>query len=429
MRILFLCHRVPFPPNKGDKIRAFNQLRVMSARHCVDLFTLADQAEDLSHQAALREYCETVTIARIFPAVARLKALRFLLTASPLTIPYFFSAKLQEDVRRALSTKSYDRIYVYCSAMAQYVEIPEAQGIPMVVDLVDVDSDKWSQYGSYACFPYSSVYRREASQLRKYERTVCMRASAVAVTTEREAQLVGEICPAAHVQVIPNGVDQDYFNPAIPGEAGGRPTVIFTGDMSYFPNEQAVVFFAREVLPLIRPAIPEARFLIVGRQPTKNVINLQAIDGVEVTGYVPDVRPYLAQSHIAVAPFLIAAGIQNKVLEAMSFCLPVVATSRIARSLPSNVAEMIEFGDTPEVLSSKVVQLLRDPERRRRVGSESRKRVAMEFDWGNSLDRLLELLENPARSNPALIEEVPMAGGPHGPVRDSQDIGTSVPLL
>ena len=371
----------------------------MSARHTVDLFTLADQTEDLNRRAELRQYCDRVTIARVVPALARLRALGYLLTAAPLTIPYFFSAKLQAEVRKALSARSYDRIYIYCSAMAQYVEIAEARQIPMVVDLVDVDSDKWRQYAACAPFPYSSVYRREARRLRAYERMVCERASFVTVTTEREARLVREICPQAPVHVIPNGVDRDFFSPGLAGEVEAIPTVCFVGDMSYFPNEQAVVFFARKVLPLIRHAIPEARFLIVGRQPTRTVLRLQAIKGVEVTGFVPDVRPYLARSQVSVAPFSIAAGIQNKVLEAMAYCLPVVATSRIAQSLPASAAEMVEFGDTPRELASKVVGLFRDPERRRRIGREGRGRVVAECDWTRSLDRLLGLLENPARSN------------------------------
>jgi sugar transferase (PEP-CTERM/EpsH1 system associated) len=411
VRILFLCHRVPYPPNKGEKIRAFNQLKALSAHHTVDLFTLADRVEDLKHQDALREYCKTVTIARIVPAAARLRALRFLPTASPLTIPYFFSATLQTEVRKALVTRCYDRIFVYCSAMAQYVEIPEARGIPVVVDLVDVDSDKWRQYASYASFPYSSIYRREANRLREYERSVCARASAVVVTTEREARLVRDIYPAAHVHAIPNGVDQEYFNRAMTATASETPTVTFTGDMSYFPNEQAVIFFAREVLPLVRQAIPEVRFLIVGRQPTRKVLRLQSIAGVEVTGFVPDVRPYLAQSQVSVAPFLIAAGIQNKVLEAMSYCLAVVATSRIAESLPPQVAEMVEFGDTPPELASKVVHFLRDPEGCRRAGSEGRRRVSAEYDWTKSLDRLRELIDNPACLNLARIDPEVRAAG------------------
>ncbi len=307
----------------------------------------------------------------------------------------------------------------------------------MVVDLVDVDSDKWRQYGSYAHFPHSLVYRREANSLRNYERMVCERAASVVATTEREAGLVRAICPSARVHAIPNGVDRDYFNPDPGGIAGTVPTVSFTGDMSYFPNEQAVVFFAHQVLPLIRHEIPETRFLIVGRQPTRTVLRLQAIEGVEVTGFVPDVRPYLARSHVSVAPFSIAAGIQNKVLEAMAYCLPVVATSRIAQSLAANVAEMVEFGDTPQELASKVVGLLRNPERCRRVGVEGRRRVGAEYDWARSLDRLIALLEVTGLRKPSIgtrPEDTPRFGGRVNPlvprVRNGLGgSGPSVPLF
>jgi sugar transferase (PEP-CTERM/EpsH1 system associated) len=405
VRILFLCHRVPFPPNKGDKIRAFNQLRAMSAHNTVDLFTLADQVEDMNHRDALLEYCETVTISRIVPWTAKLRALRYLATTQPLTVPYFFSSELQKKVREALATHSYDRIYIYCSAMAQYVEVPEAKDIPVVIDLVDVDSDKWKQYAGYASFPHSVVYRREAKSLSAYERKICEQAAAVVVTTDREALLVREISPSANVHAIPNGVDCDFFDPDSMPEKQRDSTICFTGDMSYYPNEQAVVFFAEDVLPLIRREIPGAKFIIVGRQPTKNVLRLQVIEGVEVTGFVPDVRTHLARSQVSVAPFSIAAGIQNKVLEAMAYCLPVVATSRIALSMPATVAEVISFGDTASELASKIVELLRDPEKRRQIGVEGRKRVRVAYDWASSLDLLLALLDSPRSSSLKFMPE------------------------
>jgi sugar transferase (PEP-CTERM/EpsH1 system associated) len=289
--------------------------------------------------------------------------------------------------------------------MAQYAEVQGARGTPLLVDLVDVDSDKWRQYSANSSFPYSWLYKREANQLRSYERTLCERAEAVAVTTEREAQLVRKLCPNAHVHVIPNGVDQDYFKRSAAAYHGGVPTVCFVGDMSYFPNEQAVIFFSEMVLPLIRKTIPEIRFLIVGRQPGAKVERLKTMTGITVTGFVPDVRPFLAQSQVSVAPFMIASGIQNKILEAMSYGLPVVATSRIAQSLTASVAEMIEFADAPEELAAKIVGLLRDPERRERIGSEGRSRIAAEYSWTSSLDRLVGLVEDPAGSQAALLRD------------------------
>jgi sugar transferase (PEP-CTERM/EpsH1 system associated) len=261
--------------------------------------------------------------------------------------------------------------------------------------LVDVDSDKWTQYAGFTKFPFSAVYRREGRTLQEYERKVCEKAACVVVTTAREAELMRRISPGARVHVAPNGVDTEYFNPsAVPAE-GGEPGVIFTGDMSYFPNEEAVTYFTHKVLPLIRQEVAGVRFWIVGRNPGPKVQALRNFKGVEVTGFVPDVRTYLAKARVAVAPFSIAAGIQNKILEAMAFGLPVVATSRAAQGLSSGVAELVETGDTAEEMAAKTVLLLRDVGVRTRKSVEGRRRVSVEYRWDRALDQLLELLEDP----------------------------------
>jgi polysaccharide biosynthesis protein PslH len=402
MRVLYLCHRIPYPPDKGDKIRAFHQLRAIASRHQVDLFTLADDATDLAHRAALATHCHRLTVSRLHPKLARLRSLPYLLTRTPLTVPYFYSAELQKEVRRAVASRSYDRIFVYCSAMAQYVQ--SIDDIPIVLDLVDVDSDKWMQYATFAAFPFSAVYRREGRTLQAYERTACERASCVLLSTEREAQLVRQVSPGANVCVLPNGVNAEYFKPeAGSSTAGLVQAVIFTGDMSYFPNEEAVIFFARRVLPLIRREIAGVRFLIVGRNPGRKVQDLQKIEGVEVAGFVPDVRTWLAKAQVAVAPFTIAAGIQNKILEAMSYGLPVVATSRAAQGLSSRVADKVHTGNTPEELASKVIVLLRDSQLAKRIGLDGRDAVMQDYSWDCALDRLLELVEDPGgRGEPTL---------------------------
>ena len=204
-----------------------------------------------------------------------------------------------------------------------------------------------------------------------------------------------QISLAANVHVVLNGVDTAYFDPqAVPMDRT-VPTAIFTGDMSYFPNEDAVRYFAQRVLPLIRESVADVRFLIVGRNPTRNVQQLQKIEGVEVTGFVPDVRTYFAKSHVAVAPFMVAAGIQNKILEAMSYGLPVVSTSRTTQGLSHNLADMVDTGDTPDEMASKVVLLLRDLPLSHHKGIDGRQRVTAEYRWAQSLAWLVELLENP----------------------------------
>jgi sugar transferase (PEP-CTERM/EpsH1 system associated) len=394
VRILYLCHRIPYPPDKGDKIRAYHQVQALAARHEVDLFTLADDAADLIHKPVLLRDCRRVTVARLNPRLARLRSIPYLLTRKPLTIPYFYSTELQKEVRKAATAGSYDRVFVYCSAMAQYVD--PAWGIPVVTDFVDVDSDKWRQYATFTGWPISAVYRREGWALRQFERQVCESSACVVVTTGREAALVRQISSRARVEVVPNGVDTEYFKPPAKAPDRGRPTVGFTGDMSYFPNVEAVTYFARKVLPLIRRSVPGTQFLIVGRNPGPKVRMLAKIDGVEVTGFVPDVREYLARMQVAVAPFSIAAGIQNKILEAMAFGIPVVCTSRAAQGLSSGAAGAVETADGSEEMAAKIVNLLGNSALAGARGIQGRNKVAAEYRWDRSLERLLQLLDDPA---------------------------------
>lgn len=409
MRILFLCHRMPYPPDKGEKIRAFHQLRAIAAHHEVDVFTLADDPRDLEHRDALAAHCHDLTVARVFPRLARIKSLPYLLIRTPLTIPYFYSARLQAEVCKAISRRRYDRIFVYCSAMAQYVQwsrpafrqafAPEpVVPVPVILDMVDVDSNKWGQYAAATRFPFSAVFRKEGRDLEAYEREVCETSACVLVATEREAQLARQIAPAARVHVVPIGVDTTRFTPSDVYVPKRPPTVIFTGDMGYFPNQDGVVFFAREVLPLVRREIPDARFLVVGRNPGRAVRELRKIQHVEVTGYVPDVRPWLARATVAVAPLRIAAGIQTKILEAMASGLPVVATPRAVQGLTKPIADSVETAESAEELAARVVRLLQDPQQAWSKGMENRQRVAAAYSWNSALERLLQLIEDPSGS-------------------------------
>jgi sugar transferase (PEP-CTERM/EpsH1 system associated) len=396
VRILFLCHRIPYPPDKGDKIRAFHHLQAMAEHHEVDLYTLVDDPRDRNCGEALARYCQRLTVRHLNPKLARLRSLPYLFTKMPLTIPCFYSSELALEVRKGLASRSYDRIFVYCSSMAQYLD--PARSIPTIVDLVDMDSDKWKQYAAWTKFPISAVYRREGRTLEAHERSVCGRACCVLVSTEREAQLARQIAPPGRVHVLSNGVNTEYFkrDSALPPPA--VPAVIFTGDMSYLPNEDAVVFFATRVYPLIRQQIGDIRFLIVGRNPGRRVQELSRISGVEVTGFVPDVRIWLAKAQVAVAPFRIAAGIQNKILEAMAFGLPVVATPRAVQGLYGRIAELVDTGDTPEELSSQIVVLLRNFELARSKGMDGRCGVIEDYRWDHTAERLLQLLEAPIAS-------------------------------
>lgn len=404
MRILYLCHRIPYPPNKGEKIRAFHQLRALVERHEVDLFTLADRESDEKYKSELMQLCRSVTTARIVPAVARLRAIPSLFSRTPLTLPYFYSADLSLQIRKAVCERSYDRVFVYSSSMAQYAAL--AGEVPVLIDLVDVDSDKWLQYAAHSKFPWSPLYQREGKCLREYEQKICRSAAAVLVSTEREAQLLRSFCRSASVHVVPNGVNTDYFTPSRVKLVFDVPTLIFTGAMDYFPNIQAVTFFSRQVLPLIQEHLPETQFLIVGSNPATGVKRLERIPGVEVTGYVPDVRSYLARAHIFVAPLLIATGIQNKILEAMAMELPVVASNLAVQGLSRSVATCVETATEPDEFANRVLGLSQNPNLLRARAFEARKAVVREYSWSVSLKTLVSLVENLGEnqsSAPALI--------------------------
>jgi sugar transferase (PEP-CTERM/EpsH1 system associated) len=396
VKILYLCHRIPYPPNKGEKIRAFHQIRAMAERHEVDVFTLADDPKDLSHKEALGKHCASVTVIPISARWRRVAAIPYLLSGRALSLPCFYSRELAKAVRRQARERSYDRIFLYCSVMGQYLDELPAE-TPVVADFVDVDSDKWTQYAAYAKYPISAVYRREGRCLRNWERRLSEQVASVLVSTDREARLLRGIAPAARVEAVPNGVDSDYFSPAAVPRTPGPPTIVFTGDMSYFPNQNAVTWFADDVLPKIAAQIPAVRFLVVGRNPGPAVRALERREGVEITGYVPDVRTHLARATVAVAPFHIAAGIQNKILEAMSYGLPVAATPRAAQGLTEGCRSLVQTAESAQDFAATVVSLLQDRELASGLGSAGRERVVEEYSWAGSLRRMLELLEAPLR--------------------------------
>ena len=248
------------------------------------------------------------------------------------------------------------------------------------------------------------MFRKEGRDLRAYERRVSNEASCVLLATEREAQLARQIAPAARILAISNGVDATFFAPpAKPAVRTTSPCIVLTGDMSYFPNQDAAVFFACEVLPLIRREVPDVRFVIVGRNPDRRVQALGQISGVSVTGSVPDVRPWLEQATVAVAPLKIAAGVQNKILEAMASGLPVVATTRAVQGLTNRVADVVETGQTAEEIAAGVVRLLNDPQLAADRGMEGRRRVAADYSWERSYRRLLEVIDDPSHVQPGTI--------------------------
>ncbi len=392
MNILYIAHRIPYPPNKGEKIRAFHQICALSTKHRVHVACLVDDREDLQYADALGKYCASVDIVYRDGVRSRLLMAAAMVARTPLSVAAFWSRALFRKIEQRLASEKIDRILVSSSAMAEYVRrIPV---IPTVVDFVDVDSDKWRLYAERHPFPRSWIYRLEAARLARYEERVGTSVDAVTVVSEKEASLLRMRLGDGKISVIPNGVDLDYFSAGGNDDgAAGQPAIVFTGAMDYFPNIDAVEFFCEAILPRVRLVRPDTRFFIVGREPVRKVRALARRENVVVTGSVADVRPYLAQASVAVAPFRIARGIQNKVLEAMAMQRPVVGTSQAFQGIPATREDGVWIADSVDALSQAVLTLLGDRNLRRQEGLRARRYVERHHQWrdyGVQLERLLE---------------------------------------
>ncbi|RVT53445.1 TIGR03087 family PEP-CTERM/XrtA system glycosyltransferase [Rubrivivax albus] len=389
-RILYLVHRLPYPPNKGDKVRSYHLLRHLAERHDVLLGTFVDDPDDEPHVATVRQWCADVKAVRLHPRRARLASLQGLLRGEPLTLAYYRNAELMAWAR----AQQADAAVVFSSSMAPYAE---GFGGPVLVDFVDVDSAKWADYAGNHRWPLSWLYRREGRELLAYERAVAVKATQSFFVTDKEVALFTGLAPecAGRVQAVGNGVDTTYFapdparpNPYDPGEV----PVVFTGAMDYWPNVDAVTWFAAEMLPALRARWPGLRLSIVGRSPTAAVQAL-AGDAVRVTGTVPDVRPWLQHAAVVVAPLRLARGVQNKVLEAMAMARPVVAAATCVEAIEAVPGHDLAAASDPADYIAQVDAWLSRPEEREHIGRQARACVVSRYGWSPRLapvDRCLE---------------------------------------
>lgn len=394
MKLLYLVHRMPYPPNKGDKVPSYHLLRHLAERHEVYLGTFIDDPEDEAHVDTVRAWCADAHFARLSPAAARWKSMRGLLTGEPLGLPYYRDATLRAWVRDTAAREQLDGVLVFSSTMAQYAE---GLGLPTWVDFVDLDSAKWAAYAERHAWPLSWLYAREGRQLLAYERRVASWARASFFVTDAECALFRKAAPevADRVQALCNGVDAEFFAPD-PTRASPFPgdvlPLVFTGAMDYWPNVDAVTWFVQDMLPRLKADWPSLKFYIVGRSPTPAVKALAGPD-VEVTGTVPDVRPYLQHAAAVVAPLRLARGIQNKVLEAMAMARPVVAASPCVQAIDGCLGHELVAADTAEDYVRTIQGWLQAPEQATAVGHAARAHVLNGFAWPARLaplDRALE---------------------------------------
>lgn len=400
MRTLVLCHRIPYPPDKGEKIRAWHLLRGLAERSEVLLGAFVDDPADWRETGPLRELCSEVMLRPLSPRRARLRSLLALPGSRPLSVAYYDDAAMRRWVSARIG--QVDAVLAYSSAMAQYVPERCPEGLVRVADYVDVDSEKWRQYGEEGGV-MAAVYRLEARRLAAFERAAAHRFQHVLFVSDDEAACFLRRAPehAERVAGLPNGVDTAHFSPdaalANPYEPGPQ-VAVFTGAMDYRPNVDAVLWFAREVLPRVRDRVPGARFCIVGLRPAAEVQALKSLPGVSVTGRVPDVRPYLRHGDVAVAPLRMARGVQNKVLEAMAMARPVVATPAALEGLNAPEDAARRAPADAAAFAEAVTELMGDRGLAQVIAGNARRHVEGHHGWAVSQARLAGLLGLPAGS-------------------------------
>jgi len=395
--ILFLAHRVPYPPNRGDKIRGFNLIKYLSRKKRVHLIAFADDPGDLKGKNELARYTFNRSI--IWRSKSQLvAALEALMGHRPVSLTAFQNSALQEAVDNILARHAIDTIYVFSSQMAQYLPVRPRQKV--IMDFVDMDSAKFAAYAATSKGPMAWMMAREARMLQSHDRSVAARAHASLFVSEAEAELFRARTGAERVHAVENGIDTVFFDPAAHFkrvDTTGR-LIVFTGQMDYRPNIEAVTWFAEAIFPHIRIVHPDAVFVIVGRKPSDAVRALGQLPNVTVIGEVADVRPWLAAADIVVAPLRIARGIQNKVLEAMAMARPVVASAAAAEGIDHGGT--IRVGGTVGEIAEEVNRLLANADNASALGNSARARVIERYSWDACLAPLDAIMKLPARLLP-----------------------------
>jgi sugar transferase (PEP-CTERM/EpsH1 system associated) len=402
VQVLLLTHRLPYTPNRGDRIRAYHLFQQVAAKHDVHLVSLIHDPDEAAHVEDLRPIAASLSaipvkrLARLVPAAIGLA------TSRPLTHLLLHSPNVRTTLESLVSRVAPHVVIAYCSGMARYALEPPLAGSPCLLDMVDVDSEKWAalaRSGGVA----SLIYRREARLLRRFEERAMRHASVTTVVSERERALLRQAIPSCDAKVVSNGIDVGTFAPQTP--PAESDDVVFCGVFDYAPNEAAALWLAREIWPLVVKACPSARLTLVGMNPTRAVRALSANPSIQVTGQVPDVRPYLWNAALSVAPLLVARGLQNKVLEALAAGLPCVVTPAVVDGIPLPARAGCEVAESATDFAHAMVGYLK-------LAPAARRARAMQADlkqlsWKEQMRPMVTLIEEIAARPGSIPAAVP----------------------
>ena len=385
-RLLFIAHRLPYPPDKGERIRAYHELKALSKHFRVTLAALVHGKTGRDPASSLRPCCERIILAPAGGATGLVRGAVSALGGGSITEGFFRSRRLRGCLLRESRREPFDLVFAYSSSVLPFALA--VTGAPRVMDLVDVDSIKWASYAESAGWPRRWLCQAEARGVHALEARAIEAFDAVLCVSQAEAKASG--FDESRFTIVGNGVDADYFAP-VRGPLNAAPSIVFTGTMDYRPNAEAVGWFVRKVWPELKRTVPDLSFTIVGRDPTRAVRRLSGVPGVSVTGAVPDVRGYLSAARVAVAPLRIARGIQNKVLEAMAMGRAVVASPAALEGLEVTPGKHVLCAATPQQWRRSITELLHDDARRDKLGREARRHVVENYNWAMRMRPLVQL--------------------------------------
>lgn len=392
MRILMVSPYIP-SPTSGNRSRSYYLLKMLARQHTVSLLALDDGVTPASPQALapLEDFTASMQIVPFLVAYSkRVRQVLNILKGKSTYLSQHVSASMQDALTDLLARELYDAIIFECALASDYLLPAQTR---VILDQHNIEYEVL--YRTYLHEPFSlrKWYNwRESRLVKKAEIKLCQKADALVMTSERELVAMKRLLPHATIAVVPNGVDIAYFN----GEQNPHPEehrIIFTGSMEYYPNIEAVLFFARICWPQIRAAVPDATWQIVGKNPLPDVQKLARLPGVTVTGSVADVRPYFTQATVAVVPLLVGGGTRLKILEAMAMRTPVVSTSLGCEGLAVEPGRHLLVADKAEAFAQCVIDLLTRPERRQGLITAGRELVEAAYSWEKCADRLQDVVE------------------------------------
>jgi len=393
--LLLLVHRIPYPPNKGDKIRSFNLLKSLAQQFRIYLGAFVDDYNDWQYHKILENYCVSLFLRPLNPVVAKIRSITGIFRQQPLSLPYYYDRRMQQWVSQMLAQNDIKNIMVFSSTMAQYVVSDNLKSCRRVADFVDVDSEKWLQYSNSASFPKNIIYKREAKRLATYEKNIANKFDYTFFVSKEEMTLFAKNNPECEnrLRFYKNGVDTNYFNPIHtlenPFPKGSLP-IVFTGAMNYWANIEAVSWFSTDILPRIIEIVPNAHFYIVGSNPSDGVLLLNRHTNITVTGAVSDIRPYMKYASVIVAPLRIARGIQNKVLEGMAMAKPIVATPAALEGIEKCINYKIPLAIDAKRFANECIQVLQNQKSDIPI-PEARKCILENYNWEKNLRNVMSL--------------------------------------